>query len=101
MCLRNESPVEEFHDIKCCANNTFVLAKTIGLGDWHVRLPKSMYYSEFAVNLMGGFGEELPGRLLAHDITLTGGIGELVCRIGLTKAKLQRPYQRPQHEVLV
>jgi hypothetical protein len=45
-------------------------------------------YAVLALDLMCRLGQELPWRLLAHYIALTGRVGELVCGIGLAIAEL-------------
>lgn len=47
-----------------------------------------MYDAVFALDLVGCLGEESAGRLLAHDVFLAIGGGELVSWVGLTEAEL-------------
>jgi hypothetical protein len=43
-----------------------------------------------SIDLVGGAGEELARRFLAHNIFLTGGLGsDLVGGVGLTEAELE------------
>lgn len=83
-----DTAVEKLHDVKRRTDDTVVLTEAVGLGDGYIGLLKGMQNAVFAFDLVGRLGDELAWGLLAQDILVTLGIGNLIGRVGLTKAKL-------------
>lgn len=99
MRLGDEAAIEKLHDIEGCTDDTVIFAQAVCFRNWYVRFSQCIYDAEFAIDLMGGLGEELSGWLLAHNKALARRIGELVCRVGLAKAKLCHASVNVHHTV--
>lgn len=89
MIFRDHAPVQELHDVKRGPNDIFIFAKTVYFWHGNVCLTQGLNYFVFSVDSMGCSREEFAGRLLAHHIFGTCGIGDLVCRVRLTEAELE------------
>lgn len=83
-----DAAVEEGHDVEGGAYDAVVFTETEGAWDGHVGLLEGVDDAVFAVDLMGGLGEELARRLLSHDIFGAIGGFEEVGWVALTVAEL-------------
>lgn len=97
----HDSPIHKFHNVEGCAHPVGILAQTIGLGHRYCRVFESMDYAIFPLDLVGSLGEEWPGRLLAHDISLAIGRSELVCWVRLTEAELDQSTRMDVRSVIL
>ena len=80
--------VQKLHNIERRANYAIILAETIGLWNRYVCLLQGVYDAVFSLDSVGSFGQQLPWRLLAHDILDAVAVFELVGWVGLPIAEL-------------
>lgn len=86
----DESAVQEGHDVERCPDNAIVVAHGYCSRYRYICVIEGVYDSKLAIYSVGCFRQELPRRLLSHDISLAIGSRYLVGGIRLTKAKLPR-----------
>lgn len=84
-----DAAVEKLHDVKWRADDAVVLAERVRLGDGNVGVAEGVDDAVLAVDTVRRLGEELPWWLLAHDKLVASGVGDLICRVGLAKTKLE------------
>lgn len=73
-----DAPVEELHDVEGGADDRVIFAEAVGSGHGDVGGGEGGDDAVLALDLVGGFGDELSGRLLAEDVAVARGGGELV-----------------------
>ncbi len=84
-----ENPTfHKVHDVERSANDSIVFTQNVGLGRWNITLFEGAYDAVFSLNLVGGFGEQLAGRLLAQHVSFSICGCEQICWIGLPVRKL-------------
>jgi hypothetical protein len=92
--IRHDPPIHKFHDVEGCPDHADILAETVCLGYGDVGLLKRVDDTVFALDLVCRLGEEYTGRLLAHNVLLAIGGGELVGWVGLSEAELDEEATR-------
>lgn len=83
-----DPPADEGHDVEGRADDGHVLAEAVGSGHGDVGVLEGGDDAVFALDLVGGLGDELARWLLAQDVSRPVRRGELVCRIRLAEAEL-------------
>lgn len=76
--------------VERAAENRGVLAETVNLWRGNIAAGKGAQNTVFALNLMGGLGQQLSGWLLAQNVLCSRGGGKEVGRVRLAVAELLR-----------
>nr|POF25990.1 putative methylmalonate-semialdehyde dehydrogenase [acylating], mitochondrial [Quercus suber] len=84
-----DAPIQEGHDVELGPDDGLIITHAEGTWDGHVRGFEGMDDAVFAVDLMGGLGEQFPRGLLAHDISVAVRRGQEIGGIALAVAELQ------------
>lgn len=90
MRLRDDAAVKELHYVEGGIDDGVVFAEAVDAGDGDVGVFQGAQDAVFALDFVGGFGDEFPRGLFAEDVF--GGIGgrggDLVGWVGLAESEL-------------
>lgn len=88
MWLRYDAAVQVLHDVEGGADDGGIFAEAVDFWDWDVGGLEGGEDAVFALDFVGGFGDEGAGGLFAEDEFEGGGRGEEVGGVGLAETEL-------------
>ena len=88
MRLGHHAPVQGFHYIERCANDTDIFTQTVCFWYRYVCLTQCADNAVLSIDSVSSFTEEPARRSLANNILCACGVRDLVGRVRLTEAEL-------------